>query len=371
MNHIFYQTKTKYSNTGDALINNALIGALRKYGHIYANCSKDVPEKFLKDLGIKPDEKINFDSEFAFIKAVVKRARKGKKNGDKVYVFSGPGDMYGGGIKLVIRNLVSGLIFPVFRIFGVTIVRIGRSVGPISALMAFSEKIRSIFLSHYYVRDTKSFERCKKRHIKKVKICPDMSWIYHSEHDAKINNTYTVMLNLRNSIFDDTEDSFIDATILGCEKVLEELNACMDNKMKLCVAYQIDEDEHFSKIIYERFKDKYPTEYIDHRMNLNELEKYYGNVDFHISNRMHSLLVGYKYGSLPIALIDTKVHTKISATFSDCNLQELMIDIYDGNIENQVVFLYNNLEDLLRKLIACEKDNQTKIDETLDFIFNS
>ncbi|MBE6727642.1 MAG: polysaccharide pyruvyl transferase family protein [Ruminococcaceae bacterium] len=371
MNHIFYQTKTKFTNTGDALINNGLINTLRKYGKLHANCSKDVPGEFLSALGIMDEERINYESEFAFIKSVIKCARKSKKNNDRVYVFSGPGDMYGGGIKLVVRNFISGLIFPVFRLYGVTIVRIGRSVGPISKLMALSERIRSIFLSYYYVRDSKSLERCRKHGIKKVKFCPDMSWVYHRDHEKKINHTNTVMLNMRNSIFDDLDDTFVEQTLKSCEYVLCKLNSCMQNQMKLCVAYQIDEDKEFSEKIYNYFKDKYPTEYIGNQMKLDELENYYGGVDFHISNRMHSLLVGYKYGSLPIALIDTKTHTKISATFIDCNLFELMIDIYDSDTENKVDFLFNNREDLIQRLISCEKDNQTKIDETLDFIFNS
>jgi len=367
MKHIFYQTKTMYSNTGDALINNALINELRNYGSLHANCSRDVPAEFLKALGIEENERINFESEFAFIRAVIKCALK---NRGQVYLFSGPGDMYGGGLKLVLRNLVSGLIFPVFRIFGVTIVRIGRSVGPISRLMVFSEWIRSLFLSYYYVRDSKSLERCRKGGIKKVGICPDMSWLYDKNHVSKINNTNAVMINLRNSIFDDVENGFIETTLKSCEHVLENLISRMGDEMKVYVAYQIVEDKEFSKSVYDYFKDKYNVEYIPNQMKLEELEYYYGMVDYHISNRMHSLLAGYKYGSLPIALVDTERHTKISATFSDCDLKELMIDIYNQEDISRVTSICDNREELMNKLLDCEKEKQESICSVLDFVFS-
>lgn len=370
MNHIFYQTKTYFSNTGDALINRALIEALREYGVLHANCSSSVPDEFLQALGIRAEERAIADSELAFIKSVLLCSLRSIQRGDQVYIFSGPGDMYGGGLRLVIRNLASALVFPIFRIFGVRIVRIGRSVGPISKLMAVSEWIRGLFLSHYYVRDTRSLQRCKDIGIKKVKMCPDLSWIYDMEHVASINRTNTVMVNLRNAIFDDVHDAFIEATIRKCEDVLAEISNHLNGQMKVTVAYQIAEDAGFSKLVYERLKSTYDVTYIDHQMRLDELETYYGAVDYHISNRMHSLLAGYKYGSLPIALIDTRNHMKIAATFEDCGLHELMVDIYDVQSSEKVAGLCARREDLLRKMFHCEKKQQETIFKTLDFIFS-
>lgn len=369
MNHIFYQTKTNFANTGDALINHALIDALRKYGAVHANCSSSVPAEFLDALGVRAEERMQSDSEFAFIQSVIRCALKRQKTGEHTYVFSGPGDMYGGGLRLVIRNLASALIFPVFRLFGVRIVRIGRSVGPISTLMALSERIRCIFLTHYFVRDTQSLQRCKDNGMKKVKLSPDLSWIYDAEHTACVNHTNTVMVNLRNSIFDDTDEAFVEATIEKCVDVLSEINKCIKGQMKILVAYQVAKDARFGKAVYERLKSTYDVTYIGHQMRLDELETYYGAVDYHISNRMHSLLAGYKYGSLPIALIDTRNHMKIAATFEDCGLHELMVDIYDERTAENVAGICARREDLLKKVFQCEKRQQEAIYKTLDYIF--
>lgn len=367
MNHIFYQTKTYYTNTGDALINQALISKLRDYGSLHANCSQDIPVFFLEEVGIRPEERETCQNESAFIKRVLKAAVKARKNEDRVYIFSGLGDMYGGSVKLALRNIATALVFPLFRMLGVKIVRIGRSIGPMSKAMEFSEWVRSLFLSHYFVRDSQSMERCKRMGIRKVKVCPDMSWLYDADHEARVNQTNVVMVNLRNSIFDDVEQPFVDATLSKCEEVLGKLNELLQGDMRVCVAYQIQQDEVFSKTVYDRIRRKYPTEYIDHKMGLSELKDRYGKVDFHISNRMHSLLAGYKYGSLPVALISTKEHKKIAATFEDCGLNEMMVDIYEER--KDLAHLVSDRAALMDKLLCCEEEKNKEIAIVLDGIF--
>ena len=270
---------------------------------------------------------------------------------------------------MVARNLISCVIFPVFRLLGVKIVRIGRSVGPISKLMALSEWLRGLFLSHYYVRDSVSLARCHRMGIKKTKMCPDLSWAYHAEHERRINKTGAVMVNLRNAVFDDVEQLFVDATLNKCMEVLAELKESLGDGMKVVVAYQIAEDAEFSKLAYERIRQLYPSEYIDHQLKLGELAEAYSRVDCHISNRMHSLLAGYKYGSLPIAVLDVKTHTKISATLRDSDLPELMIDIYSDSGAGKVAELWKSREEYLRRLLDCEQKNYRAIQKTLDGIF--
>lgn len=370
MNHIFYQTKTKYSNTGDALINCALIRSLRNYGKLHVNCGKDIPKAFLESLGVTPEEKEVNDGELGFVLSVIRCAIGCHTKENRVFVFSGPGDMYGGGCRLVIRNFLSGLIFPIFRLFGVKIVRIGRSVGPISALMALSEKIRCSFLSHYYVRDSLSLRRCHEFGIRKAKLAPDLSWVYDIDHIKRVNHTNVVMVNLRNSIFDDVHEEFVEATLTRCEELLKAMDEILDGKIQVLVAYQIEEDAEFARIIYDRLKTIYTTEFVDHQMRLEELELYYGKVDYHISNRMHSLLVGYKYGSLPIALIDAENHVKIAATFDDCDLFELVIGIYDAVDTKRIRTLMQNREAEMLKLFTCERKQERQLSAVLRIIFD-
>ena len=114
----------------------------------------------------------------------------------------------------------------------------------------------------------------------------------------------------------------------------------------------------------------YEAEYIDHQIRLDELERYYGTVDYHISNRMHSLLAGYKYGSLPLALIDTQKHVKIAATFSDCYLDELMFDIHGPIDVQRLLRLAHHRQETLQKLFECERSKQAQIMSTLEYVFS-
>lgn len=370
MRYIFYQTKTYYTNSGDALINNALITALREYGQIYANCERGVPKEFLAMLNLLPGEELFSDSEVDFVQKILKCALKHRKAGDEVYVFSGPGDMYGGSYRMILRNIASGGIFFILRLVGVKTVRIGRSVGPVSKLMAISEWFRALFLTHYYVRDTQSLQRCRDMGIKKVRMCPDLSWIYHKDHSRKINHTQCAMVNIRNAIFDDVEQSFIDATLQQCEKVLHGINDELEGCLKVYVAYQTAEEDTFSRTVYEHLRENFDVELVDSQMKLDEFEKYYGSVDYHISNRMHSLLAGYKYGSLPIALIDTKKHVKIAASLNDCGLSELMVDINETSVDTKAHTFVRNREILLRKIFVCEEENCIRFKRVFSEIFS-
>ena len=369
MNHIYYQTKTNKSNTGDILINKILIHELREYGRIHANCALDVSAEFIRSLGLRPEENEQFKNEFGFVYSVLKNAIAARKAGDCVYVFSGPGDMYGGSWKLALRNVISMFLFALLRLFGVTIVRIGRSFGPVTKVMAISEWMRSLGISHYYVRDSHSMERCRKMGIRKVKVCPDLSWAYRVGCESRAPQTNRVMVNLRGSVFGEKDAAFIEATIRQSVSVLEELEKVMGVRPTVCVAHQVGTDRTFSKYVYKCLKDKFDVEFVEKRMMLEDFERYYGSVDYHISNRMHSLLVGYKYGSLPIAVIDTKKHVKISYTLKDCFLDALMVDIYDAQGSERVKELAENRNMMLGQLRKCEEEKQLELKAILDFIF--
>lgn len=369
MNYIFYQTKTKFINTGDALINKALLDTLREYGKLQCNCSKEIPEDFIEELGIKEEEKINCKNEIIFVSTILKRAFKSKKNKDKVFIVSGLGHTFGGSMRKVIRNLLVGFLFPIYRLFGVKIIRIGLSIGPISNLLAITEKFRSLFINEYLVRDTQSLELCHRIGIKKAKLCPDLSWLYLKEKERKGNINKNVIINLRKNILHENDENYINCMISKCEEILKEINLKTNKKMHLIFTYQVAEDKEYCKKMYEIFKNKYPSELIEDQISLKDAEKYYSLASYNISNRMHSLLLGYKYGSLPIALIDTKKHVKIEQTLIDCKLEKLAIDVYYGN-KNEIEYILDNSNELLSQLFKVEKEKQIEILKILDRIFN-
>lgn len=367
MNYFYYQTKTKFINTGDALINKALLDTLREYGRVQCNCSKEIPEFFIKELEINNDEKIETKSELGFVLNILKAAIRSKLKGDKVFIVSGLGHNFGGSFKKCIRNLVAGILFPIYRLFGVKIVRIGMSIGPVTKLLAITEKIRSIFINYYYVRDTQSLELCKNIGIKKAKICPDMSWLYLKNNKRSENKNNIVIVNLRSSILHENSEEYINCMISKCREILHYLNDSVNRKLHIIFTYQVLEDEEYTKKLYEIFKDEFECEFYDKQIRLENAEIFYSKATYNISNRMHSLLLGYKYGALPIALIDTKKHIKIQQTLLDCDLPELAIDIYNGKKED-IINIIDNKEFLFDKLLKVEKNKQKEIISELDKI---
>lgn len=366
MNVFFYQTKTQFNNTGDALINNALIQTLRNYGKLYINCSVDTPNDFLKELCIRKDEAIccKNNKDFAiYIFRYVLRNRR-----DKIYIVSGLGDMYGGGFKKVSRNIMSSCVLPVYCLLGVNNIRIGRSFGSLTKAMQFSEWLRSIFIKYYFVRDMVSLQNCKDMHINKVQLCPDMSWLYDFKMNRSENTSNTIMINMKCSTHDKIDPAYMEAIILKCEQFIELVGQTTESRVSVIIAYQVKEDYEFSEFIYNKIKDKYYTTFVREQLNLSDLEKIYRQCGYHLSNRMHSLLSGYKYGSLPVAIIDTKTHFKIKATFDDCKLQRLVIDVFDNESIARMLDVINSKSELYKNVITCEKIQVERIITCLDQI---
>lgn len=368
MNYFFYQTKTKYDNTGDALINKALLSELRKHGRVFANCSAYIPEEFLEELEIRKDEQIVCKNSRQFALKIMGHALRHRQ--DNTYIVSGLGDIYGGGVKKVMRNVLSACVLPVYSLLGVKNVRIGRSFGVMTKAMQWSETLRGLFVSSYFVRDTQSLQRCRSMGISKVQLCPDMSWLYEEGTVRRENASDVVMINMKGSTLNIREQKYIDALVKKCRIFLKRLEEEKKEKVRVLVAYQVSEDAEFSQYVYHQLKDEFYVEFADTQMKLGDLRKYYSQCGYHLSNRMHSLLSGYKYGSLPVALIDTQNHLKIAATLKDCDLDEFMIDVFDECPESKINNILANKSKLFRKMTICEAEQSEKIHRILSHEFD-
>ncbi len=369
MNIIFYQVKTQYSNAGDALINRALIEELRNHGDIYANC-KGVPKKFIEELGIEKEEKLSF-REASFCLRILKCAIESIFRKNKVYIFSGLGDMHGGSKKRAIKNIISGVISGIYRVFGVKTIRIGRSIGVITKDMKISEKIRDRFTTYSFVRDSISLETCKRMGSKKAEFCPDMSWLYKGLETPKQNENTNVMLNFKETSYGEKNEEYTKTLIEKIDLSLKALTEKLGTNLKITIAYQVEADQTFSSKLYEELKERYDVVFNSDRIHLDTAEKIYCNFSYHLSNRLHSILLGHKYGSLPIALLDKKNHLKISALMQDCELDDLMIDIFTDNVIEKVGYIVQNNKKLYTKLVKCEQEQRREIKKILKIIFRN
>lgn len=371
MNYIYYQTKTLFSNTGDVLINRSLITTLRTYGIIKANCASNIPPSFIEALRVRKEEKIEANSELAFLSHIFKTA----VTGNRVYIISGLGHISGGGVKRIVRNIAACLVFMIYRLLRVNIVRIGFSIGNITKGLAFTEFLRGCLVSSYYVRDTQSLSLCHSIGIKKAKLCPDMSWLYKGDERRFHNLTIgggkqSILLSFRHK---KGENGGLDGDKDLLTKQILNVLDCMRNKFDftIIVAYQVAEDFHYCYHLAQLLKGMYEVEFIKDQMNLDDAEIVYGRATYVISNRLHSLLLCYKYGALPIGLVDRKKNMKIVSTFEDCGLGNLLVNVGDDGTKLEAV-----LSDIIvgsaryySHLVSVESQKRKEILECLNTIF--
>ena len=366
---IYYQTKTLFTNTGDVLINKSLLGALRRYGTIRANRSSEIPASFIDALGIREEEKVKSETELSFILNILRNALKGR-----VFIVSGLGHICGGGNQRIVRNLIASSIFAFYRLLNVRIIRIGFSIGPVSRGLALSESLRGYFVSKYYVRDTKSLALCHAIGIKKAELCPDMSWLYEFGEKRQIQvggGKTTILLSFRRRGFAKSVSGHAEDPI--AEQVLNALSFLKSRlDLKIIVAYQVAEDALFCGYLAGLLRNNYEVEFIDKQMTLDDAREVYRKAVFTISNRLHSLLLSYKYGCVPVALVDKEENLKIVSTFEDCGLGELLINIGDDSsvLETSLEHIIDNKEELYHKVVAVEAQKQKEIIACLDSIFS-
>lgn len=108
---------------------------------------------------------------------------------------------------------------------------------------------------------------------------------------------------------------------------------------------------------------------IEEKLTLQTMPQFYGSGMFHISNRLHSLLYGYKYGSLPIALIDQN-HKKIESTFSDNNLSSLIVDVFadDNTTKERADDIILQRDKLFKELQETEEKNRKELESVFEHI---
>jgi len=369
-NIIFYLPKMQFRNTGDILIHKSLVELLRDRGDLRVYTGKGIPQHIIESIGLQEQEKVDKKFGFSnFFLIVLFSGIYHSLGGDKVYLFSGPGHIYGASFKRSFTNLCVAASFLLLRICGVKCARIGFSFGPASTFFGFSEKVRALMTSCYSVRDQESMEHCKKARIKKAIYSPDLSWAY--KVDAKKNkvNRNTIYLSFRSSIYHERHDSaYVSRLIDSIRAVLDSLLKHGQRK-RILIGYQTTADKVFSMSLYEVLRKNYNVDLRPGQVTVHELGKVYVDAAFVLSNRMHVLLFAYKFGVLPVAITDVARHSKISAVFKESGLGDLLVDVMNPIQDEQLKRFTTEKNFLLTKLTEVERANSLKTENVLNEFF--
>ena len=137
-------------------------------------------------------------------------------------------------------------------------------------------------------------------------------------------------------------------------------------------SYQCDEDYEFMKEIYEQIEGVKKLRLCSELITLDNAADYYGKAKYILSNRLHVLLLGYKYGAPTICISDIEKHRKIRGIFTDSGLQNVLLDINTPTQQliEQLAALTHDVTSLEYNIQRVEKNNWKTLDNIFKNIFN-
>lgn len=374
----FFTAQTQYENLGDLMIIKILLDNLRKYGTIIIN-ERGVPEWFSQQLDIKDDEKASkYGNKFSILMLIFALKALFYSNNEIYYVLT-PGHRFSTPLTKIdyFRYLVETIkqitILALFKIIGVRICRFGVSIGPFSNLDQLAERWKSKFMYFYSVRDTKSEDYANKIGINKVEIFPDLAWLmktpYASNKLVKLDDEY-VIFSFRNSTNPLGDPDIYKNNLFP---VLDKIVSMVSKKWqkKLLISYQVHLDYEICKDISNRYKDDCNVIFIEEKINTQSMYDLYSRAYMIFSNRLHVLMFAMLCGSIPVAVVDTLKHDKITSIFSDAGLMRMVIDISDGAHISEILSKIDADINVIRKDIdLCIEHNQNSADEILKQVIN-
>lgn len=366
---IFYKTTADFNNTGEVLIYRTLLENLREYGHVIVDDSSHIQPLFLKRIGIRDDERRSRYTDLSFTKFIIASSFKNIFARHRMYFATGVGDHAVIGFKGAIKNFISFLFILLIRLCGVKTLRIGMSIRFEGTLAKLSERLLAVAIPNYFVRDSISADNCHKAGVN-VRIAPDLSWGYrvsgikHSNKDSNL-----IILSFRDYV-----------TRQAIEPYRTELYNCIgsllkhifkDKTKKVLLTYQCDHDKYVQEEILRKFGHLGNISIAHELITLENANEYYGKASIVLSNRLHVLLLGYKYGALTIGLTDLKAHVKIRGIFEDAHLGSHLIDIHQPieNIYSHYDSLASNIEDNWQDIHRMEARNYQSLKEVFERVF--
>jgi len=351
-NIIFFQGKTQYENTGDILINKSLIQLLRKKGEVIIN-DNGMPDWYVSSIVESKEECIS-SKDVGFNRLLIKSALFEK--GTKVFLIAGPpGHLFGNSANKSFRNILTAGYFSLLNLFGVKIIKIGFSIGPVGKSLAVTERIRAIFTHYYLVRDSISLKLSKSIGIAKADFFPDLAWMYQLKIGSSIQPKRKIVISFRNSIFEGQSD---DTYLIKLRESLFAMLRNIDQTYSFEVVYQVKRDYDFCKKLYDELKKEMNITFNETQITLDNAADAYAEAYCVITNRLHGALLGYKYGALPVILTDANDHLKIKGIYQDAGVTELLINIHDGINSNvsQFLSLLENSNAIIGKMNVKEQE---------------
>lgn len=358
---IFYKTTADYDNTGEVLIYRTLLEYLRTLGNVVVD---DVRSQslFIERIGIQPREKLSSFGKKSFVVFLLFYAIKNFFLRKKVIFATGVGDHSVRGVKGGTKNFIAGFFVLFLRLCGVKVLRIGMSIKFDGLLAKLSERFLSLWVSDYFVRDSISAKNCVNAGVKKVKIAPDLSWGYQVENVNAPNKSNIFVFSFRTyAASKNNQAEYKQNLSASIVKLIDHICVNPDNKVLL--THQCNADLTFMAEIKDFFSDNENVLLVVDPLTLDNAQNFYGRAKMVVSNRLHVLLLAYKYGALSVCLTDLQNHKKIVSIFEDAGLSDLLVDFRTELIESKIDDLCLRQEEKWNFLHLVETENRGILNE--------
>ncbi len=372
VNLIFYKPQTQYGNLGDLIINKTLLMKLREYGSLIVD-ERGVPDWYFKELKITDDERASqYKLKFNYLILIFALKKLFNFNSGNVYLVMSPGHKYGQ-IKLnqLISHLQTVVHLLIFRLIGIRICSFGVSIGPFSQGLKMVEQCKSKLMYFYSVRDSLSEDYAHEIGIAKTERFPDLAWLMQKpkfsnlpvnmEGDYVIFSfrDYTYGVSQSNSLNEISE--YKNKLFIRLDKIVDLV--CGELSKKLVITYQVSSDHDFCQVLKDRYKDLYNVAFIERQLDSQSMSALYSRASIVFSNRLHVLIFAMICGSLPIAVVDTANHNKITGIFLDIGLMQLVIDILQEPFEVEILRKISADSPLIKEKIALYYESIQKFSE--------
>lgn len=332
-NLIFYKLTPAWNDSGDCLIHKAIIDLLRQHGRLLFNDFDEndaSKRRFINSLNPQKDERLSCYPYKSFVKALFCFGFKHFfARTSQIYFVTGPGQHKLTTNRQAVRNLCAAILVAAMKILKIKTIRIGLSQEISGFLPKWSERILALFLDYYYVRDSISLKALQKCGIRTARIAPDLSFSYEIAKDIVIKKKQKHLKKLalifNNHIWKpQNQDDFMIEAISRYVEVFVKNNP----DFELIIAYQVEEDRQFAEKLSKNLKRQYKQAvfFKDSIIWLEDAPLFYSEMDYVISNRLHALLLAYKFGCLSIPLVDIEMQPKITGIFRDIGLESRLQD---------------------------------------------
>lgn len=350
----YFICATQYYNLGDLVINKMLIDEMSLYGKVYVDMASTIPIEFKQHL-VANENVISVNENYGFsvrtlqpsaIRKFILLLRRYRIK----QVLRSPGPLVEPNKKIAWGFAI---INKLSRCLGAKVCYYGNCC---SGSLAKKERITSLGQDAVFLRSPESVDYARNFLHTKVSFIPDLAFLFYNRNWVEKNKIAVV--NFRD--FEKEREEQLSLL----RKILDVFER---NNYHVCFYYQVSSDRKFAEELFYKFK----SENYSLRKQIvwyNDIENFYKDKAFVISNRLHSLILGSTLGCIPIPLVSTDSNVQKIKHVFDCSFSKIFSTHTIEDIATDIEFKLEHEEDL-RELL--EKDVNRNVSQIKEIIKNN